>query len=114
MVPFLKINKRLITYSVIFLIVIPLFGFNFLVSILGNLLLLLLLVPILLLVIIFISFNFLKSKVNTCDQCGTISLGLNDTCMNCGADLKSKVTRTAGELIKPSETTIEVKAEEIK
>ena len=114
MVPFLKINKKLITYSAFFLIVIPLFGFNFLVSFLGNLLLLLFLVPLLLFLIIFISFNSLKSKVNICDQCGAISLGLNDTCMNCGADIKRTVSRTTGELIEPSETTIEVKAEEIK
>ena len=61
-----------------------------------------------------ISFNSLKSKVNTCNQCGTISLGISNTCMNCGADLNDINTKNSETFKKPSETTIEVKAEEIK
>ena len=107
-------NKSVITYSLIFLIVIPLFGFNFLVSLLGNLLLLVLLIPLLIFLIALISFNSLKSKLNTCNQCGTISFGVNNTCMNCGADLDDINLKNFENLQKPSETTIEVKAEEIK
>ena len=108
-------NKSIITYSlIIFFIVIPLFGFNFLVSLLGNLLLLLLLIPLLIFLIALISFNSLKSKLNTCNQCGTISFGVNNTCMNCGADLDDINLKNFENLKKPSETTIEVKAEEIK
>ena len=107
-------NKSVITYSLIFLIVIPLFGFNFLVSLLGNLLLLVLLIPLLIFLIALISFNSLKSKLNTCNQCGTISYGVNNTCMNCGADLDDINLKNFKNLQKPSETTIEVKAEEIK
>jgi len=107
-------NKNLITYSIIFFILISLFGFNFFLSIIGNLLLLIFLVPLLILSLLLISFNSLKSKVNTCDQCGTITLGMNNTCMNCGADLENTNSKRSESLKKPSETTIEVKAEEIK
>ena len=107
-------NKSLVTYSLIFLILITLFGFNFFLSLIGNLLLLLFLIPLLLFVILLISFNSLKSKVNTCNQCGTISLGINNTCTNCGADLEDINHKNSESITKPSETTIEVKAEEIK
>ena len=107
-------NKNLVTYSLIFLIVSALFGFNFFLSLIGNLLLLAFLIPLLIFLIILISFNSLKSKVNTCNQCGSISLGINKTCMNCGADLDNIKSKKSESFKKPSETTIEVKAEEIK
>jgi len=110
---FLKANKNLLTYSLIILIVIPIFGFNFLISFVGNILLLLFLIPLLLLVLVFMGFNSYKSKINTCSKCGAISLGLSETCMNCGADLE-KITNKNQLDKKPSESTIDVKAEEIK
>ena len=109
---FLKANKNLLTYSFIILIVIPIFGFNFLISFVGNILLLLFLVPLLLLILIFIGFNSYKSKIDTCSNCGSISLGLSETCMNCGADLEN-ISKKNQLNKKPSESTIEVKAEEI-
>ena len=110
---FLKENKNLLVYSLIILIVIPIFGINFFISLLGNILLLLFLIPLLLLVLVFIGFNSYKSKINTCNNCGAISLGLSETCMNCGADLKNISKKNQSDN-KPSESTIEVKAEEIK
>ena len=107
-------NKSLVTYSLIFIILISLFGFNLFLSLIGNILLLIILIPVLIVLILLISFNSLKSKLNTCNQCGTISLGINNTCMNCGADLKDINSKRSENLQKPSETTIEVKAEEIK
>ena len=85
---FLKVNNNLLTYSLIILIVIPLFGLNFFVNLLGNILLLLLLIPLLLLLVAFIVFNSYKSKVNTCDNCGAITLGLSKNCINCGIEFK--------------------------
>ena len=110
---FLKINKTILIYSVIALILIPIFGINFLISFLGNILLLLFLIPILLLILVFIGFNSYKSKLNSCNECGAISLGLSETCVNCGADLNDISKRNQFDK-KPSESTIEVKAEEIK
>ena len=110
---FLQVNKKLITYSLIILIVIPIFGINFLISLLGNILLLLFLIPLLLLLIVFIGFNSYKSKIDTCNECGALSFGLNDTCMNCGAELNN-LSKKNGIDTKPSESTIEIKAEEIK
>ncbi len=110
---FLKANKNLLTYSLIILIFIPIFGFNFFISFIGNILLLLFLIPILLLVLVFMGFNSYKSKINTCSDCGAISLGLSETCMNCGADLEN-INKKIQLDKKPSESTIDVKAEEIK
>ena len=107
-------NKSLITYFLILLIVISLFGFNFFLTIIGNLLLLVFLIPLLIISVLLISFNSLKSKINTCNQCGTVTLGSNNTCMNCGADFENTNSKSSESLKKPSETTIEVKAEEIK
>ena len=107
-------NKSLFTYSLIFLILTSLFGFNFFLNLIGNLLLLIFLIPLLILAVLVISFNSLKSKVNTCNQCGTLTFVINNTCMNCGADLDDINPKSADSFKKPSETTIEVKAEEIK
>ena len=109
---FLKANKNLLTYLLIFLIIVPIFGMNFFISFLGNILLLLFLIPLFLLIIGILVFNSFKSKINTCSNCGTISFSSNGTCINCGSDLdivsKDQINK------KPSESTIEVKAEEIK
>ena len=110
---FLKGNKNLLTYSLIILIVTSIFGFNFFISFVGNILLLLFLIPLLLLVLVFIGFNSYKSKINTCSNCGAISLGLSETCMYCGADLEN-ISEKNQLNKKPSESTIEVEAEEIK
>ena len=110
---FLKDNKNLFTYLMILLIVIPIFGINFVISFVGNILLLLFLIPLLLLLLVFIGFYSYKSKIKTCSDCGAISLGLSENCMNCGANLNDIDTGNKLDK-KPSESTIEVKAEEIK
>ena len=110
---FLKANKNLLLYSVIILMIIPIFGINLFISFLGNILILLILIPLLLVILIFIGFKSYKSKINKCSNCGVISLGLTETCMNCGANLEN--TSQKNQLFnKPSESTIEVKAEEVK
>ena len=110
---FLKINKTLLTYCLIILIIIPIFGVNFLLSFLGNILLLLFLIPILLVLIAFVGFNSFKPKIYTCRNCGAINIGLNETCTNCGTDLEDINKRNKLDT-KPSESIIEVNAEEIK
>ena len=110
---FLKTNKNLLTYSLIILIVIPIFGINFFISFLGNILLLLFLIPLLLIFLVFIGFNSYKSKIDTCNNCGTVSFGFNNNCMNCGAELNN-INKENSSYTKPSESTIEIKAEEIK
>ncbi len=110
---FLKANKNLLIYSLILLIVTPIFGINFFISFLGNILLLLFLIPLLLVILAFIAFKSYKSKINTCKSCGAISLGLSKNCMNCGANLENIDNNNQFDK-KPSESTIEVKAEEVK
>ena len=109
---FLKANKNLLTYSLIILIIIPIFGINFFISFLGNILLLFFLIPLLLVILVFIGFNSYKSKISTCNNCGAISLGLSENCMNCGANLEN-ISNNSQFDEKPSESTIEVKAEEV-
>ena len=79
----------------------------------SNILLLLFLIPLLLLVLVFTGFNYYKSKINTCSNCGAISLGFSETCMSCGANLENISKKNQLDK-KPSESTIDVKAEEIK
>ena len=110
---FLKANKTIISYAVIILLIIPVFGINIFISFLGNILLLLFLIPLLLIILIFIGFNSYKSKINKCTRCGVISLGLSETCMNCGANLEN-ISQNNQFDKQPSESTIEVKAEEVK
>ena len=110
---FLKGNKTLLTYTLITFVIISFFGIKFFISFLGNILVLLFLIPIFFFLILFIGFNSYKSKINICNNCGAISLGLSDTCMNCGGELKD--TNKESKFDKsPSERTIEVKAEEVK
>ena len=110
---FLKGNKTLLTYTLITFFIISIFGINFFISFLGNILLLLFLIPLFLLLILFIGLNSYKSKINTCSNCGAISLGLSDTCMNCGENLKDSNKESKYDK-NPSERTIEIKAEEVK
>ena len=110
---FLKANKNLLTYSLVILILIPIFGINFFLSFLSNILLPLFLIPLLLLILAFIGFNYYKSKINTCNNCGAISFGFNENCMNCGASLENISSNNKFDM-KPSESTVEVKAEEVK
>ena len=109
---FLKANKNLLTYGLMILIIIPIFGINFFISLLGNILLLLFLIPLLVVILVFIGFNSYKSKINTCNSCGAISLGLSENCMNCGANLENISNKSQFDK-KPSESTIEVQAEEV-
>ena len=106
-------NRNLAIYSSIFLIVIPIFGIKFLLHLIGNFILLIFLIPLLIILIGLISINSLKSKINICNQCGSISLGVQNTCINCGADLDDINSENFKNFKKPGETTIEVKAEEI-
>ena len=110
---FLNGNKTLLTYTLRKFVIISIFGINFFISFLGNILLLLFLIPLFLLLILFIGLNSYKSKINTCSNCGAISLGLSDTCMNCGENLKDSNKESKYDK-NPSERTIEIKAEEVK
>ena len=110
---FLKANKNLLTYTLLIFIIIPIFGIKFFIGFLGNILLLLFLIPLLFVVLILIGFNSYKSKINTCNNCGAISLGLSETCMNCGANLEN-INHNNQFDKNPSESTIEVNAEEVK
>ena len=109
---FLKANKNILTYTLIIFMLIPIFGMKFLISILGNIIIVLFLIPVLLLLILFIGFSSYQAKIKTCKNCGVVTLGSSNTCMNCGNDLDDKISINRIDK-KPSESTIEIKAEEI-
>ena len=110
---FHKVNKNLVTYSLIVLILISIFGIKLFISFLTNILLLFFLIPLLLILLIFLGLNIFKSKIISCNNCGAISLGSYETCINCGANLEDLNQKNKLDK-KPSERTIEVDAEEIK
>jgi len=104
-------NKNLFTYLII-LLIIPIFGVNFMIHLIGNIFLLLVLIPILLILIAFLAFNFFKSNTQICSNCGLTIIGNNEKCLYCGSPLSNNENEDVSK--KASERTIEVKAEEIK
>ena len=109
---FIKMNKKLLIYSSIIFLIFPIFGFQFLLSFFGNILLLLILIPILLFVILFLSLNSLKSNINQCPGCGNTIIGFNTNCPYCGTNVSVKKQRDSS-IGNASHETIEVEAEEV-
>ena len=105
-------NKSLVTYSIISFLIIFFFGFNFLFSLLGNILILLFLTPILLIVIAFLTINSLKSKFKVCKNCGTTIISDNESCMYCGSNF-SEIYNNKNYSEDASSETIEIEAEEV-
>tara|TARA_Y100001970_G_scaffold154268_1_gene188934 strand:- start:40496 stop:40819 length:324 start_codon:yes stop_codon:yes gene_type:complete len=106
-------SKNLITYSIIAFVIIPIFGINFVISLIGNVFLLLILIPTLLLIVALITFNSIKTKSNTCNKCGLTTIGDHEKCIYCGSEFN--INFKDNELTKDaSKEVIEIEAEEIK
>ena len=105
-------NKSLISYSIISFLVIFFFGFNFLFSLLGNILILLFLIPILLIILAFLGINFFKSKFRFCTNCGTSIISDSEYCLYCGSSF-SKIENNKNFSENAGNETIEIEAEEI-
>ena len=105
-------NKSLISYSIISFLVIFFFGFNFLFSLLGNILIILFLTPILLIVIAFLIISSFKSKFKVCTNCGTTLISDSESCMYCGSNF-NKIENKKDYSEDASNETIEIEAEEI-
>ena len=103
-------NKSLVTYSIISFLVIFFFGFNFLFSLLGNILIILFLTPILLLVIAFLIISSFKSKFKVCSKCGATLISDSENCLYCGSNFNENKKEYSGEA---RNETIEIEAEEI-
>tara|TARA_B100000212_G_scaffold272364_1_gene211786 strand:+ start:474 stop:800 length:327 start_codon:yes stop_codon:yes gene_type:complete len=106
-------QNRLIPYSLIFIIIIPLFGFKFLIGLFGNLLLLILLIPVLLIGLGLLSFSSLKSNIQVCDNCGSTFIGNNINCPYCGSQPITDNQLDKDNLSDASNKIIEIEAEEI-
>ncbi len=106
-------QNKIIPYSLIFILIIPLFGFKFLVGLLGNILLLIVLVPLLILILGFLGLNFFKSSINLCESCGSTIIGNNVNCPYCGCKTIKNIQEDDDLSSDASNKIIEVKAEEI-
>ena len=105
-------NKNLVTYSIISLLIIFFFGFNFLISLLGNILIILFLTPILLLVIAFLIITNFKSKFKVCANCGATLISDSESCLYCGSNFSDSENKKDYS-VDASNETIEIEAEEI-
>ena len=106
-------QNKLIPYSLIFILIIPLFGLNFLIGLIGNILLLIFLVPLLILVIGFLGLNSFKSNINLCENCGSTIIGNNGNCPYCNNNFIKKTQKDDNFSTDASNKIIEIKAEEI-
>ena len=106
-------QNKLIPYSLIFILIIPLFGLNFLIGLLGNILLLIVLVPLLIIILGFLGLNSFKSSINLCENCGSTFIGNNDNCPNCDFKSIKNIQKDDNLSFDASNKTIEIKAEEI-
>tara|TARA_Y100001933_G_C18966613_1_gene550541 strand:+ start:816 stop:1142 length:327 start_codon:yes stop_codon:yes gene_type:complete len=106
-------QNKLISYSLIFILIIPFFGFNFLIGLLGNILLLVFLIPLLLLILGLLGLNLFKSNIKLCESCGSTIIGNNDNCPYCGYELIKNTEKSEDYSTDASNKTIEIKAEEI-
>ena len=106
-------QNKLIPYSLILILIIPIFGLNFLIGFLGNILLLIVLIPLLVLIIGFLGLNSFKSSINLCENCGSTFIGNGDNCPYCN-NKSIKNTQKDDDLSSDaSNKIIEIKAEEI-
>ena len=105
-------NKSPVTYIIISFLIIFFFGFNFLFSLLGNILILLFLTPLLLIAIAFLGINSFKSKLKVCTNCGTTMISDNDNCLYCGSNF-NEIDNIKSYSEDAGSETIEIEAEEI-
>ena len=105
-------NKSIVTYSIISFLVIFFFGFNFLFSLLGNILIILFLTPILLLLIAFLIIISFKSKFKVCTNCGSTLINDSENCLYCGSNF-SEIKNKKKYSEDACNETIEIEAEEI-
>ena len=105
-------NKSLFTYSIISFLIIFFFGFNFLFSLLGNILILLFLTPILLIGIAFLGINSVKSRIKVCANCGLTMVSNDECCQYCGSNFnKDEINQNHSE--DAGNEIIEIEAEEV-
>ena len=106
-------NKFINTTSIILLVIVPLFGFNFLVNVIGNILLIIVLLPLFVLAISFVAINNFKTKLKQCENCGSIVVGNPTQCINCGYIFSETDNIEKNMTTDASQKTIEVEAEEV-
>jgi len=106
-------QNKLIPYSLILVLLVPFFGINFFIGLLGNILLLILLVPLLILGLGLLGLNLFKSNIKLCEKCGTTILGNNSNCPYCDSGSIKNIEKDNDLSSDASNKVIEIKAEEI-
>ena len=100
--------------SLFLVILIPIFGINFILHFIGNILLLVILIPLLMIAFTFVGFNLFSSNFKQCNQCGALNLNSNNKCSNCGSLLNESNTGVDSIKKDARQEIIEIEAEEIK
>ncbi len=104
--------SSLIWVALLFIVILPTPAGKFIIDIAGGIFLFLALLPLILGGLGWFSWKLIKSKVKTCDACGSNFFNDQVICPICGEN----VTGAAGNLdnIPASSATIDIKPEEIK
>ncbi len=108
----------LVWLIVILALLVPSAASRFLIDLAGGLMLILLGLPILLAGAGWIGWRFLKSKMVTCELCGTIVLNNSMNCPACGSNLSSKENNLVKENINSTiedarNATIDINAKDV-
>tara|TARA_B100001250_G_C19098499_1_gene485863 strand:+ start:112 stop:438 length:327 start_codon:yes stop_codon:yes gene_type:complete len=104
--------SSLIWMALFFIIILPTSAGRFIIDLAGGIFILLALLPIILGGIGWLTWKIIKSKVKTCDTCGTNFFNDQEKCPICGANFKS--AEKSFDNIPASSATIDIKPEEIK
>ena len=98
--------------ALFFIIILPTPAGKFFIDLAGGIFLFLALLPIIIGGVGWLSWKIIKSKVKTCDSCGSSFFNDQVICPICGVNIKS--AEKSFDNIPASSATIDIKPEEIK
>ncbi len=104
--------SSLIWVALLFIVILPTPAGKFLFDLAGGIFLFLTLLPIILGGVGWLSWKVIKSKVKTCEACGSSFFNNQVICPICGENIKSD--ERSFDNIPASSATIDIKPEEIK
>ena len=103
--------SSLIWMVLILLLILPTPAGNFIIDLVGGIFLFVTLIPLILLGIGWFSWKRIKSKIQSCESCGSSFFNSQITCPICGNNLK--ISKDTLENIPASAATIDIKSEDI-
>ena len=104
--------SSLIWVALFFIVILPTPAGKFIIDLAGGIFLFLAILPIIIGGVGWLSWKIIKSKVKTCDACGSSFLNDQVICPICGQKIES--VEKGFDNIPASSATIDIKTEEIK